>query len=107
MARVGVRTAPQARAQVRRARDWWNRNRGSAPSLLKDDLTRALALLTEYPDIGRPYAHPEIPGLRRLLLRRSQYHVYYVHETAEREVVVLAFWSAVRGRGPVLDRPKT
>ena len=102
MPRVRLRTAPQARAQVRRAKDWWTRNRGSSPEFLRDELTRALELLAEYPDVGRTYEHPEIPCLRRLLLRRTQYHLYYVHDAAAHEVVVLAFWSAARGRGPVI-----
>jgi len=44
-----------------------------------------------------------VPGLRRLLLPRSRYHVCYVHDSENDEVAILAVWSAVRGRGPKLD----
>ena len=102
---VRVRTAPQARAQVRRAKEWWVRNRGAAPAPLKEELAHALVMIVEFPDIGKVYEHPEIPGLRRLLLRRTRYHIYYVHDATAHEVLVLAFWSAVRGRDPVLVAP--
>jgi hypothetical protein len=36
----------------------------------------------------------------RLLLRRTQYHLYFVPDTAR--VYVLAVWSAFRGRAPTL-----
>jgi len=47
----------------------------------------------------------EIPGVRRILLSQSRYHVYYVHDEKRGEVLVLAIWSAVRGRGPRVRRP--
>jgi hypothetical protein len=36
-----------------------------------------------------------------VLLRASRFHVYYVEQRPR--VVVLAVWSAVRGRGPNLS----
>jgi hypothetical protein len=40
------------------------------------------------------------PGVRRLLLKRSHYHLYFV-EQADR-VFVVAVWSTYRGPGPRL-----
>lgn len=39
---------------------------------------------------------------RRMLLVGSRYHVYYIVDDANEEVVVLAIWSAIRGRTPSL-----
>lgn len=44
-------------------------------------------------------------GVQRLFLPGTRYHVYYVHDAEAREVVVLAIWSALRGKGPPLRRP--
>ncbi len=38
------------------------------------------------------------PGIRRVVLRTTRYHVYY--QVEKDTVTVVAIWSAVRGRGP-------
>ena len=64
---------------------------------------RFFELLESVPHIGRSYRHPTVKNVRRVLLRSTRYHVYYVvHDDA---VIVLAVWSAVRGSGPVLAPP--
>ena len=102
-ARVG--TAPQAEAQARSAQEWWKRNRPAAPDLFTQELNRALELLGDAPDIGARYRQAGITGLRRLILPATRHHVYYVHDAEKAEVLVLAIWSAVRGRRPPLRRP--
>ena len=62
----------------------------------------AIELLMRAPDAGRRYRALRLPGLRRLLLPATRYHVYYVHGANWRECIVLAVWSAVRGRAPHL-----
>ncbi len=54
------------------------------------------------PSVGRVASHPEVKGLRRILLRAARYHVYYV--TDADTVFVVALWSAVKGTGPDLGR---
>lgn len=58
--------------------------------------------LTRTPWVGTPYAHPGIPNVRRLLMRRTKYHVFYVYRPDHDEVLVLSVWRAMRGRGPEL-----
>jgi plasmid stabilization system protein ParE len=41
-------------------------------------------------------------GVRRLLLPRSQYWVYYEVDDEREEVRVLAVWRALRGKAPPL-----
>jgi plasmid stabilization system protein ParE len=100
-----VRTTPEADRQILGASTWWRVNRPASPDLFDAELDRAFTLLAEAPDIGRRYRMREIPGVRRILLSQSRYHVYYVHDEKRGEVLVLAIWSAVRGRGPRVRRP--
>ena len=41
-------------------------------------------------------------GLRRVLLRSTGYHVYYV--VRGEVIIVVAVWNALRGAGPDLSR---
>jgi hypothetical protein len=42
------------------------------------DLASAFALIEELPNAGESVRHPRIASLRRVLLGRVQYHLYYV-----------------------------
>jgi plasmid stabilization system protein ParE len=102
--RVEVRVTPEAERQILDASAWWRANRRFASDLFDDEFARALALLSRVPDIGRRYRRTRIPGLRRILLAGSRYHVYYVHDAKQQTLIVLAVWSALRGRRPSLLR---
>lgn len=99
-----VNTTPRADADVFRISEWWREHRPAAPYLFEDELDDAFALLAEQPDAGHAYPRPGFPKLRRLLMRRTMYHVYYEHLSERNEVLVHTIWSAVRGRGPTLSR---
>lgn len=81
----------------------WRQSHTAAPYLFEDELTAALELLAKQPEIGVRDERFGVPGLRRLRLQRSRYHVYYVHMPELGEVHVRAVWGAVRGRGPDID----
>ena len=98
-----VVTSPEADEDIRRIDAWWRDQRPAAPGLFAEELTEAIALVATTPEMGRRYAPAGVPGLRRVLLRATRYHVYYV--TDGDLVTVLAIWSAVRGRSPRLQRP--
>ncbi len=93
---------PRAEHHILEISAWWRGNRPASPDLFRRELEGAIDLLEHSPDAGRRYADVGIPGLRRLLLPRTRYHVYYVHEEAAQKVLILAVWSAIRGRGPEL-----
>ena len=103
--RVRVWATPQAAAHLRQIATWWGRNRPAARNMFLDEFESAVSLLSEMPDIGRRYRRASVPGLRRWLLSRSRYHVYYVHDEVAAEVIILAIWSAVRGRPPYIIVP--
>jgi len=75
-------------------------NRLAAPDAIRLDLEDALGLLAHQPGIGARSKSSRYPDLRRLYLSRVRYHIYY--QIAGDSLVVLAFWHASRGSGPVL-----
>jgi plasmid stabilization system protein ParE len=95
-----VRTTPEADAQIREIDDWWRSNRPGAPDLFLNELSDAVEILAAAPLIGRLYRRSPVRGTRRLLLKRSRYHVYYVPRVDD--VVVFAVWHGQRGVGPPL-----
>jgi plasmid stabilization system protein ParE len=101
---VVIRTTPEADAQALRVAEWWRTNRPAAADLFAEELAGAFDLLARAPDIGRRYRRVGIPGLRRVLLPATRYHVYYVHSRDEATCIVLAIWGATRGR-PLRLRP--
>lgn len=98
-----VRTTPEADAQIRAIDDWWRANRVASPDLFADELESSFQLIGHTPSIGRPYRRSPVSGTRRLLLKGTRYHVYYV-PTAD-HVDVLAVWHGQRGHGPALLAP--
>ena len=95
-----VTTTPEADAQIRTIDDWWRENRPASPNLFFDELSSAFDLIAHAPNIGRLYRRSPIVATRRVLLRGSRHHVYYV--SSDREVMILAVWHGERGTEPPL-----
>jgi len=95
-----VRTTPEADAQIREIDAWWRKNRTASPDLFLGELNESFELLAGAPQIGRLYRQSPVRDVRRLLLRATRYHIYYVAILGE--VRVLAIWHAQRGVGPPL-----
>ena len=93
-----------AEAHIRELGAWWRANRRAAKDIFAKELKRVKALLEDSPHVGEPY-EAGIPGLRRVRLRKTPYHVYYVPRVEQGDVVVIAVWSAQRGEGPPLRMP--
>jgi len=81
---------------------WWRENRPAAPGLFAQELADARRLLTATPELGSPYVERGGVLIRRLLLRKSQNHVYYEVDRTAGVVMILAVWGAPRGEGPAL-----
>jgi plasmid stabilization system protein ParE len=97
---VALRYLIKARAQseITRAAQWWADNRQAAPGALRIELEQALALLVEHPRAGMRVRTPRPGEVRRFLLLRTQYFLYY--RVREQQLEVLALWHASRGAGP-------
>jgi plasmid stabilization system protein ParE len=96
-----VQVSPEARAQVATINLWWAEHRPAAPTLVAAEFEAAVKRLATLPACGRPYPD-ERPGVRKLLMPRSGYHLYYEVHDANRVVTVLAVWHVARGQGPPL-----
>jgi plasmid stabilization system protein ParE len=73
-------------------------SRATAPGALRIELEQALALLVEHPHAGMRVRTPRPGEVRRFLLLRTQYFLYY--RVREQQLEVLALWHASRGAGP-------
>lgn len=95
-----VKVSVRAASHIRRAAEWWVENRPAAPGAIRIDIGDALALLAEQPGVGAAYQSARTEGVRRLLVGRIRYFIYYraTHDTLE----VLAVWHVSRGKQPVL-----
>ena len=92
----------QAARQIEEANEWWREHRESSPDALADDLARAFDLVSRQPGVGAPARSDRLPDVRRLLLPRVGYLLYYRTAPSRHEVHVLALWHARRGTDPPL-----
>jgi plasmid stabilization system protein ParE len=95
-----VVTGP-AEQQLKVVDAWWRQNRPAATELFEQEFASATETLATHPGVGAPVRRRRVKGLRRVLLRSTRYHVYYV--ATDRAVFVLAVWSAIRGSGPPIS----
>jgi plasmid stabilization system protein ParE len=99
---VKIEIGKRARLQVERASRWWEENRPLAPSLFEEEFEAALRQLVSMPRSGILYPTAKRPGLRRLLLSKTEYHLYFALERNEAVIVIHSVWGARRARGPRL-----
>jgi plasmid stabilization system protein ParE len=99
---VKLRVARRALVEGDRAARWWRKNRLSNPDLFEEELDAALDLVRTAPALGSPCGKRRGRQLRRVMLPRTRYHLYYCFEPGDDHALVLSIWSAVRGRGPRL-----
>ncbi|HEV7242950.1 MAG TPA: type II toxin-antitoxin system RelE/ParE family toxin [Thermoanaerobaculia bacterium] len=75
-------------------------HRTKAPSLFRDEIRRAFALIAEYPEAGSVTDDVDLIGLRRVLLAGTQHYVYYRVNSSAKRIEILAVWSTSRGEPP-------
>ena len=95
-----VKVSARATSQIRKAAEWWAENRPAAPGAVRIDIGEALALLAQQPGIGTAYEGARTKDVRRLLVGRIRYFIYY-HFTPD-TLEVLAVWHVSRGKQPSL-----
>ena len=98
----GFRVAPRAAAQIRDAAGWWAENRPKAPDAFLEDVEAGFDMIQRLPGAGQRVEHPRIEGIRRIVLTRVRYVLYYRVAKNERVVEVLALWHASKGSQPDL-----
>lgn len=97
---MASRAGPQGTEAAGR---WWQENRSKAPEALREELEQALQLIASQPDIGSMAGNTRLAGVRRVLLSRVKYHLYYrVLDSPTRSIEVLALWHTSRGDRPAV-----
>jgi len=95
-----IRLTPRALQEAKRIRAWWQKNRPSAPELFDEELTVAIDQIGRMPTSGVPYTASFGEAIRRVLLPKTENHLYYVVRSDD--LVILSIWGAPRRRGPKL-----
>lgn len=95
-----VFVTPHAGRQISESEQWWFLHREKAPLLFEQELEAAFDLIRRVPKAGRLWRESDEPGVRRVLLRKSKYPIYYLEELDH--LRLLAVWGAPRGSGPDL-----
>jgi plasmid stabilization system protein ParE len=81
--------------EIEAADEWWRSNRAT-PELFLMELERVISVVALMPTLGaRSRTNPNI---RRVLLRKTRFHLYYRVEGDALQV--LALWHAARGSEP-------
>jgi plasmid stabilization system protein ParE len=92
--------SPQARAQLEAIQAWWHQHRQSSADLLVQELTAVLRHLQRSPYLGKIYEPRGAQPVRRILLNRTRYHLYYRPDDTARKIYIDAIWYAGRGQAP-------
>lgn len=77
------------------------RKRAKLPDVFLDELEETLELIETTGVLGVVYDAKAKHRVHRLLMKKSEYHVYSVRKSDDL-VVVVSIWSARRKRGPKL-----
>jgi plasmid stabilization system protein ParE len=96
----------EAVAQLRDIVSWWRSNRAAARDLVLDEFERCVILLESTPDVGARFSRSSIPGVRKVLMRRTKHSVYYLHDAAHGVVYILAVWGSPQAGDPLLRDPR-
>jgi plasmid stabilization system protein ParE len=98
---VKLEILEEARTQYREASAWWHEHR-DAKSLLAQEFLAAIRTLQTVPETGQVYVQMRGRTIRRWLMPKTKYHIYYRFDRDQDLLVIYSVWSAVRGRGPRL-----
>jgi len=99
---VRLQVGSRAQRQADKLEDWWAANRSSALGLFTDELEETFRLVCDTPGAGVGWPTPKRPTLRRILMPRTQNHVYFRVDELREVVHVLAVWGNLRGQAPKL-----
>jgi plasmid stabilization system protein ParE len=93
----------RAAEQTEAAGRWWRQNRTKAPEAFREELEQALQLVASQPEIGAKAQNNRLAGVRRVVMSRVRYHLYYrILEAPTRSIEILALWHASRGNKPAV-----
>jgi plasmid stabilization system protein ParE len=84
------------------AEDGWWREHRDAKELFVTEFEETLRQIASAPGIGQRYRRSRGQLIRRVLMKRTRCHVYYVHHVERDLVEIHSIWGARRRRRPAL-----
>jgi mRNA-degrading endonuclease RelE of RelBE toxin-antitoxin system len=93
---VRIRYTKRAELSIERIDDRWRTHRLAAPDLFWTEL------LQTSPERGALYKTRKGNKVRRVLLPKTDYHVYFEIDSDADRIMILVVWGARRERGPKL-----
>jgi plasmid stabilization system protein ParE len=99
---VRIRVSPRAAEKIRAEDEWWRAERRDAPELFKQELAATFDRILRAPKSRKQYGLISGDPVWRVLMARTEQHIYYTVDDAADEVVVETVWGARRKRGPKL-----
>ena len=87
-----------AELQLAAIRSWWRANRSAAPDLFDREVDATVEMLREAARSFPVYRTESDAEIRRALLPRSRFAVYFSIEPDA--VLIVAVWHTARGSGP-------
>lgn len=100
MTRSQVRISADAEIRLNAIRAWWVPNRPAAPGLFDREFDAAIEAIAEAPTTFPIYRQEMATEVRRVLLCKTRYAVYYATESAT--TLIVAVWHTRRGQLPPL-----
>ena len=94
MRHLSIEFSPDALEQIRAVHDWWRIHQPGAPELLREELAATLEMIRSSPHAAKVYQFSPIPGLRRSLMPRTRYHLYFTFHEERALIFVHAIWHA-------------
>jgi plasmid stabilization system protein ParE len=88
-----VRFQARAAEEVAEIDTWWRSHRDAA-DLFAVELSGMIGVLVDAPGLGASAVDPRLGQVRRVLLRKTRYHVYF--RVMADSLEVLAVWHANR-----------
>jgi plasmid stabilization system protein ParE len=94
--RLPLEVTRRAAREIRTASEWWDENRRAAPEAFREAIEKAFELICTQPTIGAVATNVKLPGVRRILLSRVRYYLYYRVKSNPHAVQVVALWHTSR-----------
>lgn len=81
---------------------WWRANRPTAPELFDTELSAAITQLESQHSLPQVFESVADEPIRRVLLPKTEQHLYYSIDETAAVVLIHTIWGARRGSGPKL-----
>jgi plasmid stabilization system protein ParE len=101
---VKIVFSDEAKTALARIHDWFRENYGATPQIFVDELARAVDQLRVLPAVGPRYGETADLHIHRLLLRKTQHHIYYEYVPGDSVLTIITIWRCRRGEAPDLSR---